>query len=45
MGHALGLEIVTEGIETADHLEAVREIGADLAQGYHLAEPQPVMPA
>jgi EAL domain-containing protein (putative c-di-GMP-specific phosphodiesterase class I) len=42
LGHALGLEIVTEGIETQVQLDAVRELGADLAQGYFLGRPEPI---
>lgn len=32
---------VVEGIETIDHLRKVREMGASLMQGYHLARPMP----
>lgn len=39
IGHALGMEVVAEGIEDAVVLESVRELGCDLAQGYHLARP------
>jgi diguanylate cyclase (GGDEF)-like protein/PAS domain S-box-containing protein len=41
MAHALGLQVVAEGVETkwvADHL---RSIGYDLAQGYLFARPMP----
>ena len=34
IGRLLELEVVTEGIETQEQLEAVRELGADLAQGH-----------
>lgn len=33
---------VAEGIENEADLEAVREMGADLAQGFHLGRPAPV---
>jgi len=39
VGHALGMEVVAEGIEDQVVLEAVRGLGCDLAQGYHLARP------
>jgi diguanylate cyclase (GGDEF)-like protein len=35
----LGLEVVAEGIETADQLEVLREMGCDLGQGFHLSPP------
>jgi diguanylate cyclase (GGDEF)-like protein len=39
VGHALAMEVVAEGIEDEVVLESVRELGCDLAQGYHLARP------
>jgi diguanylate cyclase (GGDEF)-like protein len=39
LGHNLGLAVVAEGIEDADTLSALHELGCDLAQGYHLARP------
>jgi EAL domain-containing protein (putative c-di-GMP-specific phosphodiesterase class I) len=41
LGHALGLEVVGEGVETSGQLEYLRSVGCDLAQGYHLAGPLP----
>jgi EAL domain-containing protein (putative c-di-GMP-specific phosphodiesterase class I) len=35
----LGATVVAEGIETLDELKAVRDCGADYAQGYLLAKP------
>jgi len=35
----LGATVVAEGIETVDELKAVRDTGADFAQGYLLAKP------
>jgi EAL domain-containing protein (putative c-di-GMP-specific phosphodiesterase class I) len=35
----LGAEVVAEGIETLDELKAVRDCGADYAQGFLLAKP------
>lgn len=37
--HALGVLVIAEGIETPEELQIVRELGADLGQGYFLARP------
>jgi EAL domain-containing protein (putative c-di-GMP-specific phosphodiesterase class I) len=37
--HDLGVRVVAEGIETESELAAVREIGADLGQGWYLGRP------
>ncbi|MDA0162114.1 EAL domain-containing protein [Solirubrobacter ginsenosidimutans] len=39
LAHALGLRVVAEGIEDAGTLLALRELGCDLAQGYHISRP------
>jgi EAL domain-containing protein (putative c-di-GMP-specific phosphodiesterase class I) len=36
------LKTVAEGVEDAETLELLRELGVDLAQGYHMARPGPV---
>ena len=41
LGRALGLTTVAEGVETPEQLEALRDLGCDWAQGYHLARPGP----
>ncbi len=41
LAHALGLETVAEGIESAEQLQAVRRLGCDHVQGFHLAGPAP----
>ena len=41
MAHALGMAIVAEGVETEEQLQAVRELGCDEAQGYHVGRPVP----
>ncbi|MCU1599622.1 MAG: putative signaling protein, partial [Frankiales bacterium] len=39
--HALQLRVVVEGVEDALALHALRELGADAAQGYHICRPLP----
>jgi len=39
LGQTLGLETVAEGVETAEQLAALRELGCQLGQGYHFARP------
>jgi diguanylate cyclase (GGDEF)-like protein len=41
LARTLGIRSVAEGVETAEHLQMVREAGCDLAQGYLLARPMP----
>jgi len=40
-GQRIGLTITAEGVETADDLEALKSMGCDRAQGFHLARPMP----
>ena len=35
----LGLKIVAEGVETADQVEGIRELGIDYIQGYYFSKP------
>jgi diguanylate cyclase (GGDEF)-like protein len=39
LGHNLGLTVVAEGVEDAATLDALAELGCDVAQGYHLGRP------
>ena len=41
LAHALGLRIVTEGVETQDALDLVTALGCDAAQGYLIGHPVP----
>jgi diguanylate cyclase len=36
-----GLEVIIEGVETAEMLQQVRDLGASLVQGYWFAKPMP----
>jgi len=40
----LGAEVVCEGVETLDELKAVRDTGAQFAQGFYLARPARPIP-
>ena len=42
IGHKIGAVTVAEFVEDAETLQALREIGVDMAQGYHLARPMPI---
>jgi diguanylate cyclase (GGDEF)-like protein len=39
LGHALGLKVVGEGVETESAYRTLREMGCDLAQGFLIGEP------
>lgn len=41
LGHNLGMEIVAEGVETAEQMQFLAENGCDLIQGYFLSRPLP----
>jgi diguanylate cyclase (GGDEF)-like protein len=40
IGHALGLSVVAEGVETRDAWSILAEWGCDLAQGFYVATPR-----
>ncbi|MPZ85914.1 MAG: EAL domain-containing protein [Actinophytocola sp.] len=41
MAHAVDLTVVAEGVEHPHHLDILRRLGCDQAQGYHLGRPVP----
>ncbi len=41
LAHRLGMLTVAEGVETAEDVVTLRNLGCDLAQGYHYARPMP----
>jgi diguanylate cyclase (GGDEF)-like protein/PAS domain S-box-containing protein len=41
LGHALGVGVVGEGVETEAQLDVLRDLGADAALGFFFAPPQP----
>ena len=40
LGHAMGISVTAEGIETEGHAEALHKLGCDRGQGYHYSRPQ-----
>lgn len=41
IGHALGLEVVAEGVETREAWQTLADWGCDYAQGFYVAGPRP----
>jgi diguanylate cyclase (GGDEF)-like protein/PAS domain S-box-containing protein len=41
LGHALGVTVTAEGVESRTQLEELKALGVDAAQGYLFAPPQP----
>jgi EAL domain-containing protein (putative c-di-GMP-specific phosphodiesterase class I) len=41
LGHGFGLEVVAEGVETAEVAAKLAAMGCDFAQGFHYAKPLP----
>jgi EAL domain-containing protein (putative c-di-GMP-specific phosphodiesterase class I) len=39
LAHALGLEVVAEGVETAEEYARLRALGCDIGQGFYVSEP------
>jgi predicted signal transduction protein with EAL and GGDEF domain len=42
LGRLLGLEMVAEGVESAEDLQSLQAMGCPFLQGYHLGRPMPV---
>ncbi len=43
IGRSLNILVTAEGVETADHVRILQELGCDMLQGYALARPMPAM--
>ena len=41
LAHSVGVQVVAEGVETAEQLERIRALGCDQWQGYYCCPPQP----
>ncbi|WP_161861648.1 sensor domain-containing protein [Algicella marina] len=41
IGHSLGVRVVAEGVETAEHVRLLADSRCDILQGYHFARPMP----
>ena len=42
LAHSLGMKVTAEGVETAEAMALLAGMGADLAQGWHIAKPMPL---
>lgn len=42
LARQLGMEVITEGVETAEQVDFLTEFGCDIFQGYYFARPMPV---
>ncbi len=42
LGHALGLQVIGEGIETEQELDALKRLGCPLGQGFRFSKPLPL---
>ena len=43
LGHGLGLTVLAEGVETAEQLAVLRELGCDHYQGFYASRPVPAL--
>ena len=41
LGHGLGMQVVAEGVEEQEQLDALKALGCDFAQGYVISRPAP----
>ncbi|HEY4639799.1 MAG TPA: EAL domain-containing protein [Thermoanaerobaculia bacterium] len=39
LGHALGMKLIAEGVETAEQLDELRALGSEIGQGYYFGRP------
>jgi EAL domain-containing protein (putative c-di-GMP-specific phosphodiesterase class I) len=41
MGRILGMRVVAEGVETAEQVKRLKQIGCDYVQGFYYSKPLP----
>jgi EAL domain-containing protein (putative c-di-GMP-specific phosphodiesterase class I) len=39
LGHALGMKLIAEGVETVEQLDELRLLGSEIGQGYYFSKP------
>ena len=42
MAHGLGMRVISEGVETRQQADFLKNLGCDLMQGYYFAKPLPI---
>jgi EAL domain-containing protein (putative c-di-GMP-specific phosphodiesterase class I) len=45
LAHELGMDVITEGLETKEQIDTLVELGSDLGQGYFFGRPAPLATA
>lgn len=45
LGEAMGMDLIAEGIESAEEFSLVSRLGCEFGQGFHIARPQPAQQA
>lgn len=45
LGHSLGLQVIAEGVETAEQARSLRALSCDILQGYLVSRPMPAADA
>ncbi|MGE7917667.1 EAL domain-containing protein [Viridibacillus sp. NPDC093762] len=42
LAHSLGMKVIAEGVEKKDHVEILKEVKCEKAQGYYFSRPVPI---